>query len=88
MLELLDQVEDVISVDDSESDKVEASGCQVQTSKHDEIPVGVELAIKSVAAHLPEKITGRSSCYNFLVLEVSSSTLMDSLLKDGGLLRG
>ncbi|KAH7525256.1 hypothetical protein FEM48_Zijuj06G0205800 [Ziziphus jujuba var. spinosa] len=71
LLELLDQVEDVISVEDSESDKVEASVRQVQTRKCDEIPVKVELEVKSVAAHFPEKIMRGISCYNFLVLEVS-----------------
>lgn len=81
-------MEDVISVEDSESDKVEASVRQVQTRKCDEIPVKVELEVKSVAAHFPEKIMRGISCYNFLVLEVPFITLVDSWSKDDGLLRG
>ncbi|KAF3447603.1 hypothetical protein FNV43_RR12790 [Rhamnella rubrinervis] len=66
LLELLDQVEDVISVEDLASNKVEAPGCQVQDRNGSETPIKVDLAV-----NLPEMVKGELSHYNFLVLEVS-----------------
>ncbi|KAL5560584.1 hypothetical protein UlMin_036795 [Ulmus minor] len=70
LLELLDQVEDVISVEDSVSEKIEVSPCQVQDSNIDSIPVKVDLAAKRAETALQE-VPGVSSNFNFLVLEVS-----------------
>lgn len=63
-------MEDVISVEDSASSKLQAPACEVQDRNDGETPLKVDLAGKRVAVHLPEKIIGELSHYNFLVLEV------------------
>ncbi|BBG97197.1 DNA replication helicase, putative [Prunus dulcis] len=63
LLELLDQVEDVISVEDSVSNDVEESPFQVKDRKGDDMHV---------------KLHQKSSYCNFLVLEVSDCGLADS----------
>ncbi|BFG21385.1 hypothetical protein CerSpe_076590 [Prunus speciosa] len=63
LLELLDQVEDVISVEDSVSNDVEESPFQVKDRKGDDMHV---------------KLHRKSSYCNFLVLEVSDCGLADS----------
>ncbi|PON87540.1 hypothetical protein TorRG33x02_167180 [Trema orientale] len=70
LLELLDQVEDVISVEDSVSNKAEGSPSQVQDDKSDVMPVNMDRAAKAVGTHHPEDPGPSSNC-NFLVLEVS-----------------
>ena len=74
MLELLDQVEEVISVEDSVSDKVKGSPCEVQDGNSNVMPVKVEPAAKGVGTHFP-KVPGPSFNCNFLVLEVFDETL-------------
>ena len=81
MLELLDQVEDVISVEDSVSDKVEESPCQIQDINNDELTVKVDLSAKGEGLNLP-KVTGSDSNCNFLVLEVFFTTSTVQLTKD------
>lgn len=81
MLELLDQVEDVISVEDSVSDKVEESPCQIQDINNDELTVKVDLSAKGEGLNLPEVMGSDSHC-NFLVLEVFFTTSTAQLTKD------
>lgn len=83
MLELLDQVEDVISVEDLASKKVEAPGCQVQDRNGGETPLKADLAVKRVATHLPEMVKGELSHYNLLVLEVCFIIIASWLLVNG-----
>ncbi|XP_059451094.1 DNA replication ATP-dependent helicase/nuclease JHS1 isoform X1 [Corylus avellana] len=71
LLELLDQVEDVISVEDSLSSDMEAYSSKSLDRNDDEMPVKVDPAVERVAVDLPEEVTGASSNCNFLVLEVS-----------------
>ena len=68
-------MEDVISVEDSVSEKIEVSPCQVQDSNIDSIPVKVDLAAKRAETALQE-VPGVSSNCNFLVLEVFLTTSM------------
>ncbi|XP_062097786.1 DNA replication ATP-dependent helicase/nuclease JHS1 [Humulus lupulus] len=73
LLELLDQVEDVISVEDSASDNADGFQCHVEDGNSDVIPVKVDLPDKGVRTHLldlQEVPEPYSNC-NFLVLEVS-----------------
>ena len=62
MLELLDQVEDVISVEDSVSDDMEASQIQVKDKS--------KQAVKGIVTVPTEQVTWASSNCHFLVLEV------------------
>lgn len=70
MLELLDQVEDVISVEDSLSSDMEAYSFKSHDRNGDEMPVKVDPAVERVAVDLQEEVNGASSNCNFLVLEV------------------
>ncbi|XP_021906545.1 uncharacterized protein LOC110821122 [Carica papaya] len=70
LLELLDQVEDVISVDDLAAN-IGINSSKVQVRCGNEVPLKVDSAAERPAMDHPEKVTGTfSSCY-FLVLEVS-----------------
>ncbi len=66
----MDQVEDVISVEDSLSSDMEAYSSKSHDRNDDEMPVKVDPAVERVAVDLPEEVTGGSSNCNFLVLEV------------------
>ncbi|KAK9911334.1 hypothetical protein M0R45_035251 [Rubus argutus] len=63
LLELLDQVEDVISVEDLVSDDMEASQIQVKDKS--------KQAVKGIVTVPTEQVTWASFNCNFLVLEVS-----------------
>lgn len=69
MLELLDQVEDVISVEDSVSSDTEVYSSKVHNRNGDWMPVKVDPAV-GVTTDLPEEAIGDSSNCTFLVLEV------------------
>ena len=71
MLELLDQVEDAISVEESVSSDGEACLSKVQCINGDEMPLRVDPALKIPEMGPTEKVNGE--CFNiiFLVLEVS-----------------
>uniref|UniRef100_A0A2N9F1V3 DNA replication ATP-dependent helicase/nuclease n=1 Tax=Fagus sylvatica TaxID=28930 RepID=A0A2N9F1V3_FAGSY len=71
LLELLDQVEDVISVEDSVSSDTEVYSSKVHNRNGDGMPVKVDPAVEGVAMDLPEDAIGDSSNCTFLVLEVS-----------------
>ncbi|KAM4081953.1 hypothetical protein ACJW30_11G132500 [Castanea mollissima] len=72
LLELLDQVEDVISVEDSISNDTEAYSLKIHKRNGDGMTVEVDPTVERVAVDLPEDdaIGDLSNC-NFLVLEVS-----------------
>ncbi|RVX02402.1 DNA replication ATP-dependent helicase/nuclease DNA2 [Vitis vinifera] len=71
LLELLDQVEDAISVEESVSSDGEACLSKVQCINGDEMPLRVDPALKIPEMGPTEKVNGE--CFNiiFLVLEVS-----------------
>ncbi|XP_040995352.1 DNA replication ATP-dependent helicase/nuclease JHS1 [Juglans microcarpa x Juglans regia] len=71
LLELLDQVEDVISVEDSLSSDMEAYSTKVHNRDGDGISVKLDRAVERMAMNLPAEVNGASSHCNFLVLEVS-----------------
>lgn len=70
MLELLDQVEDVISVEDSISNDTEAYSLKIHKRNGDGMTVEVDPTVERVAVDLPEDAIGDLSNCNFLVLEV------------------
>ncbi|OMO90149.1 hypothetical protein COLO4_19317 [Corchorus olitorius] len=70
LLELLDQVEDVISVDDFASSKSEPYSSKVQDGQCNEMSVIADSIVKGVGIS-PQKVGGTSSNRCFLVLEVS-----------------
>jgi hypothetical protein len=70
LLELLDQVEDVISVEDSVSSDTEVYSSKVHNRNGDGMPVKVDPAVEGVAMDLQEDAIGDSSNCTFLVLEV------------------
>ncbi|XP_030966740.1 DNA replication ATP-dependent helicase/nuclease JHS1 isoform X1 [Quercus lobata] len=71
LLELLDQVEDVISVEDSISNDTEAYSSKIHNRNGDGMTVEVDPTVERVAVDLPEDAIGDLSNRNFLVLEVS-----------------
>ncbi|GAV87672.1 Cas_Cas4 domain-containing protein/Dna2 domain-containing protein/AAA_11 domain-containing protein/AAA_12 domain-containing protein [Cephalotus follicularis] len=71
LLQLLDQVEDVISVDDSVSNDMEAYISKVQGRNGDKISFESHPALKTVEMDPPDKGTATFSKPHFLVLEVS-----------------
>ncbi|TQE09067.1 hypothetical protein C1H46_005450 [Malus baccata] len=71
LLELLDQVEDVISVEDSVSSDVEESPFQVEDKKSKRMPISLDHTVKRVETALTGKVLRKSSYCSFLVLEVS-----------------
>lgn len=76
MLELLDQVEDVISVEVPVAEKQMTSLYPVKDTNDDEIAAKSNLAVKTSARQLLKKRTGASSNCHFLVLEVLFTSLM------------
>ncbi|XP_042487898.1 DNA replication ATP-dependent helicase/nuclease JHS1 isoform X4 [Macadamia integrifolia] len=70
LLELLDQVEDVISVEESVTNDLEANLSLSQENRSNEISVEVDTAPKTLAKCTPQRFNRRSSEHNFLVLEV------------------
>ncbi|XVE99925.1 hypothetical protein REPUB_Repub03eG0242300 [Reevesia pubescens] len=71
LLELLDQVEDVISVEDFVSSESGAYSSKVQQGQSSEIPVIADSIGNGVVMGTPHKVTGISCNGYFLVLEVS-----------------
>ncbi|KAK9273764.1 hypothetical protein L1049_018574 [Liquidambar formosana] len=71
LLELLDQVEDVISVEESTPSDMETSLSKIQDGNGDEIAVRVDPALKKPNVMSPQKVNKDSSSPSFLVLEVS-----------------
>ncbi|GLT73724.1 hypothetical protein SLA2020_455620 [Shorea laevis] len=71
LLELLDQVEDAISTEDSVSNDLESCSSKVQAENSDEMSVKTDPRVKAVPMNLSEKTVGASSDVYFLVLEVS-----------------
>ncbi|CBI16748.3 unnamed protein product, partial [Vitis vinifera] len=71
LLELLDQVEDAISVEESVSSDGEACLSKVQCINGDEMPLRVDPALKIPEMGPTEKVNGECSNIIFLVLEVS-----------------
>ncbi|CAK7349267.1 unnamed protein product [Dovyalis caffra] len=69
LLELLDQVEDAISVEDSEPSAVHSS--KTRDGNGYEMPCNAESPVKEAAIDPPEHVAVPLSNYNFLVLEVS-----------------
>lgn len=72
MLELLDQVEDVISVEDSLSIDRKEFSSQVHNINVDGMPVKFDPAVRRMGINLQNDVTGASSHCSFLVLEVRS----------------
>ncbi|TYH76445.1 hypothetical protein ES332_D04G086400v1 [Gossypium tomentosum] len=71
LLELLDQVEDVISVEDFVSSESEPYSSKAQEGQSKEIPVTVDSIGNDVLMGTTNKVSGTSSNGYFLVLEVS-----------------
>ncbi|KAJ9680403.1 hypothetical protein PVL29_019664 [Vitis rotundifolia] len=71
LLELLDQVEDAISVEESVSSDGEACLSKVQCINGDEMPLRVDPALTIPEMGPTEKVNGECSNIIFLVLEVS-----------------
>ncbi|XP_028095091.1 DNA replication ATP-dependent helicase/nuclease DNA2 isoform X1 [Camellia sinensis] len=71
LLELLDQVEDVISVDESVCKGTEACLSEVQGRNGDERSDKANPSVKSLVIDLPGKVNKETSNLYFLVLEVS-----------------
>ncbi|KAI5565965.1 hypothetical protein BDE02_14G154600 [Populus trichocarpa] len=69
LLELLDQVEDAISVEDSEPSTVNSS--KTQDGNGYDMPCNAGSLVKEAAIDPPESVAVPLSNYNFLVLEVS-----------------
>ena len=80
MLELLDQVEDVISVEDSITGKVDESPCHIQDNNMDEVSVKGDIALKGAVKN-PPMVAGLSDHHYFLVLEVL--LMLECLLHKG-----
>lgn len=76
MLELLDQVEDVISVEDSISNDTEAYSSKIHNRNSDGMTVEVDPTVERVAVDLPEDAIRDFSHCNFLVLEVCFTSLI------------
>ena len=76
MLELLDQVEDVISVEDSISNDTEAYSSKIHNRNGDGMTVEVDPTVERVAVDLPEDAIRDFSNHNFLVLEVCFTSLI------------
>ncbi|KAM1400902.1 hypothetical protein ACFX2F_028120 [Malus domestica] len=74
LLELLDKVEDVISIEDSVSRDVEESPFQVEDKKGKRMPVSLDNTVKRAETALTETVTRKSSYCSFLVLEVSEKS--------------
>ncbi|GMY22919.1 DNA replication ATP-dependent helicase/nuclease JHS1 isoform X2 [Fagus crenata] len=70
-LNFWDQVEDVISVEDSVSSDTEVYSSKVHNRNGDGMPVKVDPAVEGVVMDLPEDASGDLSNCTFLVLEVS-----------------
>lgn len=68
LLELLDQVEDAISVEDSEPSTVNSS--KTQDGNGYDMPCNAGSLVKEAAIDPPESVAVPLSNYNFLVLEV------------------
>ncbi|XP_059633769.1 DNA replication ATP-dependent helicase/nuclease JHS1 [Cornus florida] len=80
LLELLDQVEDVISVEESVCKNTGASLCEVQVRDGDDRSTKGDPAVKSLAIDTPENPNREPSNLYFLVLEVSEKRgAVDSL---------
>ncbi|XP_044494174.1 DNA replication ATP-dependent helicase/nuclease JHS1 isoform X2 [Mangifera indica] len=71
LLELLDQVEDAISVEDSVSGGMEVNPSKFEDKKSDKMFIKADPHVKRVTIDPPEKVNSASSNYYFLVLEVS-----------------
>ncbi|KAH1038868.1 hypothetical protein J1N35_040611 [Gossypium stocksii] len=71
LLELLDQVEDVISVEDFVSSESEPYSLKAQEGQSKEIPVTADSIGNDVVMGTTNKVSGTSSNGYFLVLEVS-----------------
>ncbi|TQD94864.1 hypothetical protein C1H46_019564 [Malus baccata] len=74
LLELLDKVEDVISIEDSVSRDVEESPFQVEDKKGKRMLVSLDNTVKRAETALTETVTRKSSYCSFLVLEVSEKS--------------
>ncbi|XP_043718430.1 DNA replication ATP-dependent helicase/nuclease JHS1 isoform X4 [Telopea speciosissima] len=70
LLELLDQVEDVIAVEESVTNDLEANLSISQGDKNNTISVEADTAPKTLAKFPPQRFNRRSSEHNLLVLEV------------------
>lgn len=70
LLELLDQVEDVISVEDFVSSESEPYSSKAQEGQSKEIPVTADSIGNDVLMGTTNKVSGTSSIGYFLVLEV------------------
>lgn len=75
MLELLDQVEDVISVEDFVSSESEPHSAKVQEEQPNEMPLVSDSIGNGVVKGPLHKVCGTSSDDYFLVLEVCFHTL-------------
>ncbi|KAK2650910.1 hypothetical protein Ddye_018399 [Dipteronia dyeriana] len=71
LLELLNQVEDAISVEDPVSSDMESHSFKSQDKNGDKMLVKSDPAVKRVAIGPPLKVNGTSSNNHFLVLEVT-----------------
>ncbi|XP_050237570.1 DNA replication ATP-dependent helicase/nuclease JHS1 isoform X2 [Mercurialis annua] len=71
LLDLLDQVEDVISVEDSLSSSDTTCSSKFTHGNCNEMPFKLDPAVQKEAPALPERVTGSTSNHTFLVLEVS-----------------
>lgn len=76
MLELLDQVEDAISVEDSVSGGMEVNPSKFEDKKSDKMFIKADPHVKRVTIDPPEKVNSTSSNYYFLVLEVCFSSMI------------
>lgn len=73
LLELLDQVEDVISVEDPIPSDSKAYSLEFQAKVNDKLVVKAEPASKRVVTDPPLEVNGTAVDGRFLVLEVSFS---------------
>lgn len=70
MLELLDQVEDAITVDNGTVCNKTTYSFKSQNGVANEHPVRVSHAVERTESHISKEVVGVSSNYNYLVLEV------------------
>ncbi|KAK7256275.1 hypothetical protein RIF29_29716 [Crotalaria pallida] len=73
LLELLDQVEDAITVDDVKVCNKSTSSFKSQDGNADELPVIANHAEETTETQIPKEVVGVFSNYNYLVLEVSET---------------
>ncbi|ESW20803.1 hypothetical protein PHAVU_005G016100 [Phaseolus vulgaris] len=78
LLELLDQVEDAITVDDAPVCHSNTYSFKVPQNQANELPVKVKPAVERTKSHLPKEVVDVFTNSNYLVLEVSEHRSADS----------